>query len=321
MILAAGLGTRLRPLTDERPKPLVPVANRPLAWFTLDHLARFGIREVIVNTHHLGDMVRAGLEAWIPTRVELQVIHEAQLLGTGGALHNAASLLRRDEPDAPVIVMNSDIVFAADLERALELHSRLGAVATMVLRRDADAARYGSIAVDAEGRIRRLLGEPRSAPASASASAPAEAVDLEECMFTGVHVLSPRAFRDMPERGCVVRSAYRRWIDTGETVGGIVDETPWRDVGSLATYLAANLAAARGDLGWPGLDSAVDGVLRAPTAVIEPGAVLDQVVLGERAIVRAGVRAERVVVWDGATLDEDASGAIVTSRGIIPIAP
>lgn len=309
MVLAAGLGTRLRPLTLERPKPAVPVANRPLAWFAIDHLARAGATRVVLNTHHLAGVLRAELEGSAPRGVELVLLHEETLLGTGGAMANAREALIGDGAgDEPVVVMNGDILFAPDLAAAIATHVRLGAVATMVLRSDPDAARYGAIEIDAEGRVRRLLGTPEDAGGP-----------LSTYMFTGVHVLSARAFDDMPREGCVVRHAYRKWVDEGAIVAGHVDESPWLDLGTPAAYLEANLAIARGALRWPGIVPGDGASVVAGSASIGAGAIVSEAVIGEGARIAPGVRVSRSVVWSGASVDRDAIGAIVsTSHVVVP---
>jgi len=306
MVLAAGLGTRLSPLTEELPKPAVPVANRPLIAFALEHLARSGLRDVVVNTFHLAERAAEHIRAAAPPELSLTILAEPELLGTGGGIRNAAPHLL--DGDAPVLVVNSDILFAPDLRAAVAHHERLGAVATMVLRRTSDPKRFGSVDIDSAGRVRRLLGAP------AEASGP-----LEALMFTGVHVLSPRAFAALPARGCVVRHAYRRWVDAGEVVAGFVDGSAWRDVGTLESYLAANLDLAAGRLVWPGVVPSHTGVLAAPDAVIDAAAEVRHSVIGAGATVAAGVVLDRCVVWPGTHVDCGSRDAVVTPNRIVPV--
>ncbi|MFW5921120.1 MAG: sugar phosphate nucleotidyltransferase [Polyangiales bacterium] len=304
MVLAAGLGTRLRPLTHERPKPAVPVANRPLAWFALDHLARAGVREVVLNTHYLGERLPDLLAPYLPADLTPTYLHEPDLLGTGGGVHNARDHLLAGEhdPDAPVLLTNSDILFAPDYAAALATHRRHGAIATMVLRPDPEAARYGAVEVDPQGRVRRLLGAPQSAPEP-----------LEALMFTGVHVLSPRAFEDLPAQGCIIRHSYRRWVDEGVAVAGHVDTSPWRDLGTLEAYLQANLDLADGTLRWPGITpDPATGTLVDPTADVPLTATLRHAVVGPGARIAPHVTLERAVVWPDAEVTEDARGAVIT---------
>ncbi len=292
MVLAAGLGTRLRPLTEERPKPAVPHGLRPLVCATLEALHRFGVREVAINVHHLADRMPALVDPHLPEGMRARYLHEPVLLGTGGALANAASWL--SEPGEPVLVMNSDIVFAPNLEAALAAHRAHDALATMVLRPDPDARRLGAVDVDASGRVRRLLGTP------------AHEGPLDEHMFTGVHVLAPAAFSDFPAEGCVIRSAYRRWIDEGAVVAGGTGLAPRRARGAHRADVDANGALA------------TDGALVHSRAKVHPKASLRGVVVGEGADVGA-VRLERVVVWPGARVDRDLRDAVVTPERVVEV--
>lgn len=301
MVFAAGLGTRLRPLTDAVPKPAVPLLNRPLASYSLERLAALGIARIAINTHHLGEVAMRELSRHLPAGVDVTFVHEPALLGTGGGLRNAWGRLGGE----PIVVMNGDILFWPDLEGALALHRRLDAIATVVLRPDPRARELGALEIDGEGRVRRLLGAPDFGG------------PLRELMFTGVHVLSPRAFADLPERGCIIRTSYRRWVDEGEVVGGFVDESPFRDLGTPAEYLRANLDLLRGALRWPGV--APRGVLVHESARVGEGARLSEVVVGEGARIEAGVSLERVVVWPGTHVAGDARDAVLAPHARVDV--
>jgi NDP-sugar pyrophosphorylase family protein len=299
MVFAAGLGTRLRPLTEELAKPAVPVLHRPLVGYALDRLRRAGATDVVVNVHHRAEDVERAAGAGVV------FAREERLLGTGGGLANAVhvqsrSLGRDLDRDELLVAFNSDIVFDADLEAAIAHHRTLGAFATMVLRADPEVARYGAIEIDASGVVRRLLGAPDAIPG------------LRPLMFTGVHVLSARAIADLPDEGCVIREGYRRWLDRGESIAGFEDARPWRDLGTPREYLAANLDLARGALRWPGHAPAAIH----PSARVE-GEVVDCVV-GERAEIARGVRLERCVVWPGTPVRADARDAILIPGSIVP---
>jgi mannose-1-phosphate guanylyltransferase len=313
MVFAAGLGTRLRPLTERLPKPVVPLVNRPLASFSLERLAAAGVTDCAVNTHHLADEVPRALEGHAPEAMRVRFVREETLLGTGGGLRNGLRTLVDAvgvDDDSLFLVMNGDIFFWPDLEGAIALHRRLDAVATVVLRPDPRARQLGALEVDADGRVRRLLGRPEEVAAG----------PLEEHMFTGVHVLSPRALSDLPEEGCVIRRAYRRWIDTGAVVGGFVDGGAWRDLGTPAEYLRAHLDLLDGALRWPGFEPPPDGVLRGAGATVGEGARLSRVVLGPGARVAPGVSLERAVVWPGTTVTESARDAILAPHARVDVA-
>lgn len=303
VVFAAGLGTRLRPLTDRLPKPAVPLLNRPLASYSLERLAALGIRRVALNTHHLGDAVRRELAPHVPPGVEARFVHEPTLLGTGGGLRNAVAHL--GHAGEPIVVMNGDILFWPDLEAALALHRELDAIATVVLRPDPRARQLGALEIDEGGRVRRLLGKP---------DRPGEA--LSEHMFTGVHVLSARAIDDLPDEGCIIRSAYRRWVDAGATVGGVVDGGAWRDLGTPAEYLRASVELLRGELRWPSFTPHARALVH-PAAQVGADAQLRETVVGAEARIDPGVRLERVIVWPGAHVTRDAEDAILAPHAAL----
>lgn len=290
MVFAAGLGTRLRPLTHVLPKPATPLMNRPLAAWSLERLRHAGVTQCAVNTFHLAEAAEAQISAHIPDGMNVEFAREATLLGTGGGIRNALGHHTAEE----FIVMNGDIFFWPDLEAALDVHRRLGAKATMVLRADSRAEKLGAIDLDSDGRVRRLLGTP------------AYDGPLEQYMFTGVHVLSAAAVLDLPENGCVVRDGYRHWLDRGDIVAGAVDTSPWRDLGTPAEYLRAHLDLLRGTLPWPTFKPSSN------LSAARSSAQLDEVVVGEGARFDPGVTLSQSVVWPGAHVRRSGSHCIIT---------
>jgi NDP-sugar pyrophosphorylase family protein len=302
MLLAAGLGTRLQPLTDLRPKPIVPVANRPLSVFAIEHLARSGVDSIVANTHPAPDLVESSLKAMCPRNVGLQFSREETLLGTGGGLGKARLLFA--DPQAPVVVMNGDTLFAPDLRHAYAEHIARGAVATMILRRTPHPEQFGAIGIDDEGWVQTLLGVPSDRGVR------------EALMFTGVHILAPEAFSAMPKSGCVIRTAYRQWVDSGAPVLGIVDDSPWADLGTVPEYHRLNLELASGLFPWRGVEPQ-DGCVLAPP--LEPSAHIRQSVVGADVSVAAGVTLDRCVVWPGSTATESATNTVITPMHRITI--
>ena len=297
MLLAAGLGTRLRPLTDLRPKPIVPVANRPLAGFAMEHLARSGVRSIVANTHPQPELVESTLKAVCPEGVELRFSREIALLGTAGGLRKARPLF--DEPQSPVIVMNGDTLFAPDLGRAYAAHLAHDAVATMILRPTDEPERFGAIGIDQNDWVRSLLGTPSDQRV------------CQSLMFTGVQIFSPDAFSAMPESGCVIRSAYRHWVDSGARVLGVIDESPWADLGTVAEYHRLNLELASGSFTWPGVEPR-DGCI-LPGA-LEPSASIRRSVIGPEVDIAPGVQLDRCVVWPGTQVTRSATNAVLAPK-------
>lgn len=309
MVLAAGLGTRLRPLTDEVPKPAVPIANVPLAAIALRRLAAVGVTDVVVNAHHLPDVLEAALVPHVPPGVRVEVVREPVLLGTGGGVRAAllAQARRLGPPDdrEPILLVNGDVLFAPGLRRALSHHEALGALATMVLRDDPRADTLGPIDVDAAGRVRRILRAPGGTDTT-----------LRTCMFTGVHVLSGRSVRMLPEEGCIIRRGYSAWLAAGEVVAGVVDAAPFRDCGTWTDLLLAMQDVLAGTVAVPGV-LPVGGSIVEPTAQVAGATVVGSCV-GAGAFVARGVRIERCLVLPGAQVQQDARDAILWSQRRLP---
>ena len=289
MLLAAGRGTRLGALTEERAKPAVPFANRPMAAVALGALARAGITEVAVNTHHLPRTVERDLGAAAPPTMSLRFVHEPELLGTGGGVANVAAWLA--EGGEPAFVMNSDVLFEPDLGAALDAHRAADAWATMVLRADPRAETFGAV-WEERGRVLGIDGT--AAPRPLGRGRPH--------VFTGVHILSPASLRALPHAGCIVRQGYARWLNRRHLIGAWIATEQWEDLGTPQRYLDAHRLAP--------------GERVHPTASVAPGAELSETWVGARAEVGA-VSLQNVVVWDGARVDVDLRDAIVTEEGRI----
>jgi NDP-sugar pyrophosphorylase family protein len=229
MVLAAGFGSRLRPLTDHVPKPLVPVGGHPMIAYPLAVLRAAGIRDVLVNLHHLGDQVRAVLGNGAASGLSIRYSAEDPILDTGGAIQNARSFLGDDT----FVVINADILIDLPLAEVIAWHRQQGALATMVLRSDPHAARYGVIEIDAQSCIRRFLGQP-----------PEVIGPVRPLMFAGVHVFEPGVF-DFMEAGRFGINAvtYPRMLAAGSPLFGYAFDGYWRVVDTHA-----GLAEGRWDM-------------------------------------------------------------------------
>jgi mannose-1-phosphate guanylyltransferase len=218
MILAAGKGTRLLPLTDAVPKPLLEVAGQPMIAYSLELLRDAGIAEVVINLHHLGAQIRDGLADGRAYGVRITYSEEDPILDTGGAIAAARPFLSSDT----FVVLNADTFIEVRLRDVIDLHRRHGALATMVLRPDPDAARYGVIEIDSAQRIRRFLGAP------AAGGVPVDAA-LTPLMFAGIHVFEPRVFDYLPHGiYSITRDVYPRLLAAGEPLYGYVYRGYWR---------------------------------------------------------------------------------------------
>ena len=285
MLVTAGLGTRLAPLTDLLPKPAVPIANRPVAWFALDQLARAGITEVVLNTHHLAQALEQALREAAPSSQRLRFVFEPEILGTGGGIKNAW----QPRAGETFVVMNGKLVFAPDLGAAYALHTSTGAFATMVVKEVGAEDPTGVVLVDAAGNVRGVPGHPA-----------ADSRGLRRCMYTGVSLLSEGVHARLPDRGCLIRQGFASWLASAERVQAYVEPSSFRDVGmSLRHYLEANVALASGAERWLAIKPAA-GCLIEASAQLGARLQLQNSVIGRAAQVASGTELTRCVVWPGA---------------------
>ena len=227
MILAAGLGTRLRPLTNERPKALVTVAGRTLLEITLTRLRKFGVHNVIVNVHHYAEMVIEYLKANDNFGMHVEISREETLLDTGGGLKNAAHFFveSNGRQDEPFILHNVDVISSIDLERMVRAHVDKSALATLAVQHR-DTSRYLLFNKDGELCGRRAGGTAKDEIARPAA-------DLYPLAFCGIHVLSPRIFAKMHEEGAfsIINSYVKLAAQEEKIVAFNADDCYWRDLG------------------------------------------------------------------------------------------
>jgi NDP-sugar pyrophosphorylase family protein len=227
MILAAGLGTRLRPLTNDRPKALVEVGGRTLLEITLARLREFGVREVIINVHHLADMVVDYLKLNDNFGMRVEISREDVLLDTGGGLKKAAHFFLESSSslDAPFILHNVDVISSIDLGRMVQFHSENKALATLAVQ-DRETSRY--LLFDAQLRLCGRRSGRDGVPELVRGGQ-----QMQALAFSGIHVISPRIFSLMTEDGVFsIVTSYLRLAAQAEDICGFrADEYYWRDLG------------------------------------------------------------------------------------------
>jgi mannose-1-phosphate guanylyltransferase len=268
-ILGAGLGNRLRPLTNRLPKPLVPLFHQPLASWAVAACKRVGISRFAINTHHLP-------AAWqgFTAGSELTLFHEPVLLETGGGLKNIAAWSGQQ----PLLVHNGDIFSTMDLGKLIAAHQASGLPVTLALRSTGSAKH---LAIDAAGTratdIRNQLGR-------------AEGTHV----FSGIYCISPRFLNMIPagEKISVI-PAFLQLAQASQLGTLVLDEGVWLDLGDRDSYLQAHRELA--------LSPAIH-----PAAIIQPGALVERSVIGPGAVIAAGAVVRDSVVWPGATVSADA---------------
>jgi mannose-1-phosphate guanylyltransferase len=296
MILAAGLGTRMRPLTLALAKPVLPVLDRPLLHWTLEMLASHGITDVMINLHYLPRTVRAAAGDGRDFGLKVSYSLEREILGTGGGPRK----VRRWVGDEPLLLLNGDVVFDFDLSGLRRRHDRAKAPATLALIPNPDPRRYSAVVTGPGGWVRSLAGLPRKARGTVS-------------MFTGVHIVDPALLDRLPPGPSdTVRDLYAPLVAEGRPPLGVRVKGPWYDLGSPSLYLASQQSLLQ-----TRFRGARRGSVVHPEARVHPSARIVRSVVGRRAVIAEGASVRGSVLWDRVTVGRDAvvEGSIL-ARGV-----
>jgi len=282
MILAAGYGTRLRPLTLARPKVLAPLQNRPLLHWLIDYLLVSGAESIVVNAHHVSELLVDYLEAQdfgIPVEVRI----EKEIMGTGGGIRNVSDFW----DDRPFVVVNGDVITSIDIQQALKSHAGAGAVATLVL---ADDLRFNKVRVTQDGRVLSFTGGPGPL-----------------LTFTGVQVLTPLVLSHIPvEIASSIIECYIQLIASGyKVMAHVVENQFWRELGALDGYLQVHQELFHMQkVPVPGLQVNRKAVVH-PSARLGSGVRLGGMVsIGARCTLHDGAVVENSVLWDQVQVKE-----------------
>lgn len=296
MILSAGYGTRLWPLTEDRTKPAIPILGKPLVGYVAEYLAGYGCREIFVNLHHRPESVRAALGDGGRFGVALRYVEEPAILGTSGALDNAREFLG----DGTFVVINGKIITDIDLNAALETHRRTAALATLVLLRNVARERFTVVET-----LNGLVTSFGPMPSIASKGTAREEEAGAPLMFTGIQILEPRIFDYIPE-GVFSHSTsdvYPQAIAKGEPIAAHIASGRWYELSTIQRYLDISLLM----LAEKGMD-----VDRGTGCVISENAKLSGSVLWDGVVIEAGasvthaVLADRVRILPGEVIDNAA---------------
>jgi len=272
MILAAGFGTRLRPLTETKPKALIPVANKPILARNIEYLISHGITEIIVNAHHHYQQIVNYLGAQSSFGLNIEVKVEPEILGTGGGIKNTEYFWDKE----PFFVINSDILTDINLVAVYPVHQTSGALVTLVLH---DCAPFNQIQIDDQWNIMDIAKDNRPG----------------RLAFTGIHVINPEVLSHIPTGAFSdIIECYRELIRLGKPVRAcLVKGHYWRDIGSIQSYLEANRELA-GNSFVIGPGCSVDSSVK----------LTDWGVIGENSHLGKNVEVQRSVLWEGVTIKE-----------------
>jgi len=235
MLLSAGFGMRLRPLTEATPKPLLPLGGVPILGWNLLLLKRHGITDAVINLHHLGERIVETLRDGSQYSMRLAYSHEPALLGTGGGIKQAEPFLK----DGTFLVLNGDTVSECDLTGLVSAHRVSGALATLALREDPAAEEWGAVATNRQGRILQIKNQPpvmKDTEASAS------------WMFAGIHVLEPAVLDAIPAGPGSIIDVYITLLRQGGHLQGWRMTGYWSDIGTRERYAQAQKDVERGCL-------------------------------------------------------------------------
>lgn len=286
MVLGAGHGTRLGPLTDELPKPLVPLGDRSVLGHVAARLAAAGVSRLVINSHHLAERYDEATLRSLGIAAEL--VYEKELLGTAGGVAGSAEALGGGD----ALVVNGDIVADIDLPALAKAHERFGAMATLAVVGGLGPS-SGTVGLDEAGRVVRLRDRSFG-------------TEVEGAEFVGAQLIAVALRERLPRRGCLVGDVYLRALEDGLELRAAAVATAFTDIGTPRAYLDANLA-------WLEARAATSFV--ASGAVVAPGIRLAHTVVGAGAEVVGHGSLVASIVWPGARARAPASDVIVTTAG------
>jgi len=300
MILAAGFGTRLFPLTIDRTKPAIPFLGKPLVGYVAEYVARFGFRDVVVNLHHQPDSVIKALGDGADYGVNIHYTREEpDILGTAGALDNARHLLENET----FLIVNGKIITDIDISKAIETHKKTGALATMVLKENAKREKFTEIEIE-DGFVKGFGGFPQQIQDSrfkiqdsGLKIEDSKILNLQSSipnplMFTGIHILEPRVFDYIP-RGVysdIVPSFYNPAIRAGERIAAHITGGNWFELSTIPRYLDISLAMLNGATVFNGQNCRISETTRISDSVIWDEVEIQDGAKLHRTIIADGVR-------------------------------
>ncbi|MBU0767450.1 NDP-sugar synthase [Patescibacteria group bacterium] len=315
VIIAGGLGTRLRPLTYNVPKPIVPVANIALVLHQIEWLKKYGINDIILNLHYLSDEIKKLVkneEKELGCKIYFSI--EEDPLGTAGAVKNAEQFFDKD----PLVVLNGDVITGLNLARLIDFHKKNKAKATLALKKVQDPTPFGLVLTDPKGRVKEFIEKP--------AWVRLEGI-REFFINAGTYVLDPSVFKDVPAGKPYMfeNGLFPLLLERGDPMFGFKDTSYWIDIGNPSKYLEVHEAILRGEVAlnikgkrikddiWVGEGAEIDRsaqlyspcLLGRQIFVGERAAIKEISVLGDRVKVGENSVIERAVIWTGTQVGKD----------------
>lgn len=288
MILAAGFGTRLFPLTIDRTKPAIPFLGKPLVGYVAEYLAKFGFKDVVVNLHHQPESVKVALGDGTNYGVKIHyTIEEPKILGTAGALDNARHLLEDDT----FLIANGKIITDIDIAAAIETHKKSGALATMILKPNSKREKFTEVTTE-DGFI--IGFGDFTKPLTENEIKDTESEIPTPLMFTGIHILEPRIFDYIP-RGVysdIVPTFYNPAIANGEKIVAHTTDANWFELSTIPRYLDISLQMMNGE-----------AVCRGENCTISDGANIRDSVVWDNVNIADGANLYRTIIADDVKIE------------------
>ena len=291
MILAAGSGTRALPLTHLRPKPLFPICNSPLLGLTINQLKEAGVKDIVINTHHLNHKINSYFQENTPSGVSITLRYEPNLLGTAGGIKNVEDFW----DDQPFIVINGDIIHTIDLNAAYQKHIKSRNLATLILH---NYPRYNQVEIDQEGTIVGIRGKRVKETLST----------IYQCAFTGIHIISFQLLREIPPNRYVdIIPLYLNLIARGMKVcGDKVEKHYWFDIGTPEDYhsihrdIHQKKISLRNDFNFPSFKS--------ESSSIDNSTIFDgYVCIGRNTAIGKNCIIRNSIIWDEVKIEDNLS--------------
>ena len=298
MILAAGFGQRLFPLTIDRTKPAIPFLGKPLIGYVAEYVSKFGFSEFVVNLHHQPESVMRSLGDGSRFGVRINyTLEEPEILGTAGALDNAREYLQDDT----FLIINGKIITDIDISKAVETHKKSGALATMVLKENPKFEKFTEVFTD-NGAVN---GFGSGYPDKSAIRDPRSATPL---MFTGIHILEPRVFDYIPrgQYSDIVPVFYNPAIEKGEKIAAHITDGNWFELSTIPRYLDISLAMMNGQNVFSGENCSIHDSAKVSNSVIWDGVKIEN-----------GAKLNRTIIADGVTIkstDNFENAAIVRAE-------
>jgi len=315
MVLAAGFGKRLQPLTRILPKPMFPVLGRPLLSHTFDLLRSANISEVAVNIHHLPDSIINYFEKEKPPHLNLHFSREERILGTAGGIKKMQGFLE----DGSFMLINSDIITDIALNQVIDFHKKNNSKLTLVVRQDISPEQYDSIEICEDGRIVHFVG-------ASSKNIPEKTTRV---MFTGIQIMEPEIFERIPAgQFCgTTEDIFPQMVQDGIPIYGYIYDGYWKDMGNRESYLQVNADALDEKVFLKGIfPNELNGPFIIPPVLVghnchiaENSKIGPHTVIGPNCKIKNGAVVENSILWEGVTIGAGSTvkGSVVTQNRTI----